>query len=117
MGKNAKRVQPLNEIHGDTIMKTLIAAALVLTAGVVQANSFDHEKQIGTADLFATLATEGVVSNGVISDSNFAYQVAVDTPNLFPTLDSAGGAPVSGERTVFEYQVNTAGGELDPSLS
>ena len=73
-------------------MKTLIAAALVLTAGVAQANSFDHEKQI-------------------------AYQIAVDTPDLFPTLDSAGETSVSGERTVFEYQLNIGSSELDPSLS
>ena len=98
-------------------MKTLIAAALVLTAGVAQANSFDHEKQIGPADLFATLATEGVVSNDVSADSNFAYQIAVDTPDLFPTLDSAGETSVSGERTVFEYQLNIGSSELDPSLS
>ena len=98
-------------------MTTLIAAAFVLTAGVSQANSFDHEKQVGTADLFQTLATEGVVSHSVLSDSSFAYQVAVDTPNLFPTLESAGQAPVSGKRTVFEYQLNIGTGELDPSLS
>ncbi|MDJ0738718.1 MAG: hypothetical protein QNJ91_03315 [Gammaproteobacteria bacterium] len=98
-------------------MKTLIATALVLSAGLAQAASFDHEKQIGTPELFTTLATEGAVSVNVDADRNFAYQVAVDTPNLFPTLESAGNPSVTGERTVFEYQQNIGTQELDPSLS
>ena len=68
-------------------MKTIIAAALVLSAGIAQAQSFDHEKALGSADLFSTLATEGVVK--VRSDSNFDYQKAVGTENLFPTLRTA----------------------------
>ena len=54
-------------------MKTLIATALVLSAGIAQADSFDYEKQIGTPDLFATLATEGVVSNSRDANPNFDY--------------------------------------------
>jgi hypothetical protein len=98
-------------------MKTLIATALVLSAGLAQAHSFDHERQIGTPDLFATLATEGVISVNRDANSNFAYQIAVDTPDLFPTLESAGHPSVSGDRTVFEYQRNIGSSELDPSLS
>ena len=98
-------------------MKILIATALVLSAGIAQAQSFDHEKQIGTPDLFATLATEGVVSVSRDANSNFAYQIAVDTPDLFPTLESAGHPSVTGQRTVFEYQRNIGSSELDPSLS
>ena len=96
-------------------MKTLIATALVLTAGIAQAQSFDHEKQIGTADLFATLATEGAVS--AETSGNFAYQVAVDTPALFPTLGAARSDTVPGARTVFRYQHDIGTAELDPSLS
>ena len=98
-------------------MKTLIATALVLSAGIAQAQSFDHEKQIGTPELFSTLATEGVVSASSGADRSFAYQVAVDTPDLFPTLDSAGEPSGDGERTVFEYQLNIGTQELDPFLS
>ena len=97
-------------------MKALIATALILTAGMAQAASFDHEKQIGTADLFATLNSEGAASVGI--ERNFAYQKAVGTPELFPTLNHEGSAnPVAGERTVFEYQLNIGTSELDPSLS
>ena len=98
-------------------MKTVIATALVLSAGIAQAQSFDYEKQIGTADLFSTLATEGVVSANSGADRNFAYQVAVDTPDLFPTHENIGQSPVSGNRTVFEYQLNIGTQELDPFLS
>ena len=98
-------------------MKTLIATALVLSAGLAQADSFDHEKQIGTPNLFATLATEGAATINIDADRNFDYQVAVGTPDLFPTLDSAGNPSVSGQRTVFEYQLNIGTQELDPSLS
>jgi len=96
-------------------MKHLIATALILTAGVAQAQSFDHEKQIGSADLFSTLATEGVVSTG---GGEFAYQEAIGSSDLFPTLgveQKPAGAP--GNRTVFEYQLNIGSSELDPHLS
>jgi len=98
-------------------MKTLIATALVLSAGIAQAQSFDYQRQIGSPDLFPTLATEDVVTVDTDANPNFAYQIAVDTPDLFPTLDSAGHGGISGDRTVFEYQRNIGTQELDPSLS
>ena len=96
-------------------MKTIIAAALVLSAGFAQAQSFDYEQAIGSADLFSTLATEGVVE--VRNDSNFDYQKAVGTENLFPTLRTADAESQGNERTVFTYQQNIGSSELDPSLS
>jgi len=97
-------------------MKHIIATALILTAGVAQAQSFDYEKQVGASELFSTLATEGVVSRS--GGSDFAYQKAIGTPNLFPTLGLEGATSgASGDRTVFEYQRNIGGGELDPHLS
>ena len=98
-------------------MKTAIATVLILSAGIAQAHSFDYEKQIGTTELFATLATEGVMS--AETGRNFDYQIAVGTPELFPTLisDGAPSTSASGERTVFEYQLNIGTDELDPSLS
>lgn len=101
-------------------MKTLIATALILTAGIAQAHSFDHEQQIGTPNLFATLGTEGVVSVDSAPSRNFAYQIAVGTPDLFPTLIKAEAQPqpqAEGSNTVFEYVRNIGTSELDPSLS
>lgn len=98
-------------------MKTIIAtaAALILSTGVAQAQSFDFEKSVGSAELFSTLATEGTVS--VSGGSEFAYQVQNDSTDLYPTLGIANDNPqVSGERTAFEYQINV-GNELDPHLS
>jgi hypothetical protein len=36
-------------------MKTLIAASIVLASGVTQAQSFDYEKAVGSAELYSTL--------------------------------------------------------------
>ncbi len=99
-------------------MKTLIAAALALSAGLAQAHSFAHEKALGTAELFTTLNTEGVVSTTVPGDREFAYQRALGTVELFPTLGVEESQPrgVIG-RTVFTYQRAIGSAELDPSLS
>ena len=96
-------------------MKTIIATALILTAGVAQAHSFDYEKQVGSSELFSTLATEGVVSR---SGGDFAYQKAIGSRDLFPTLGLEGATSgASGDRTVFEYQRSIGSSELDPHLS
>ena len=96
-------------------MKYLIATALILTAGAAQAQSFEYQKQVGTPELFSTLATDGVVSR---SGGDFAYQKAIGAPDLFPTLGLEGASSgTTGERTVFEYQRNIGSSELDPHLS
>jgi hypothetical protein len=117
--RSHQRDRKLNKPTETETMKTLIATALVLSAGITQAASFDYEKQIGAPELFSTLATDGVVSNSAGTDREFAYQVNVGTPELFPTLGitDAQAESISGERTVFEYQRNIGSGELDPSLS
>lgn len=98
-------------------MKTLIATALILTAGFAQAQSFDYEKQVGSAELYSTLNGGDSVSVSVGS-SEFAYQVSIGSDDLFPTLRTSQSEPgVTGDRTVFEYQLNIGSGELDPSLS
>jgi hypothetical protein len=117
--RSPQRDRNLNKPTETQTMKTLIATALVLSAGITQAASFDYEKQIGAPELFSTLATDGFVSNSVGNDREFAYQVNVGTPELFPTLGitDTRAESVSGERTVFEYQLNIGSSELDPSLS
>ena len=64
-------------------MKTLIAASIILASGVSQAQSFDYEKAVGSAELYSTLATDQVTT--VIGHSGgFAYQEAVGSHDLFP---------------------------------
>ena len=96
-------------------MKTLIAASIILASGVTQAQSFDYEKAVGSAELFSTLATDGVVSISTGHDGGFAYQEAVGSDDLFPTLIRV-EPQVSSDRNAFAYQ-EVAGNELDSSLS
>ncbi len=96
-------------------MKYLIASALILTAGVAQAHSFDYERAAGSADLFVTLATEGAASNS--GGNVFAYQQAVGSSDLFvPTEQNSNASALPGERTVFEYQRAVGSQELDPHV-
>ena len=98
-------------------MKTLIAASIILASGVTQAQSFDYQKAVGSADLFSTLATDNVVSIDTGHSGGFAYQEAVGSHDLFPTLIGASEKPqVSNDRNAFAYQ-EAVGHELDPSLS
>ena len=96
-------------------MKTLIAASIILASGVTQAQSFDYQKAVGSADLFSTLATDNVVSVGTGHSGGFAYQEAVGSEDLFPTLISV-EPQASSDRNAFAYQ-EAVGHELDPSLS
>ena len=96
-------------------MKTLIAASIILASGVTQAQSFDYQKAVGSADLFSTLATDGVMSVNTGDDGGFAYQKAVGSEDLFPTLIVV-EPQVSSDRNAFAYQ-EAVGHELDPSLS
>lgn len=99
-------------------MKTLIASALILTAGLAQATSFDHERQIGSAELYSTLAADGYVQSATPPDRNFAYQRAIGATELFPTLVSEGvEPPATSGNAVFKYQMAIGSAELDPSLS
>ena len=95
-------------------MKTLIAASIILASGVSQAQSFDYEKAVGSAELYSTLATDGVVSIDPGHDGGFAYQEAVGSDDLFPTLIVV-KPQVSSDRNAFAYQ-EAVGHELDPSL-
>ena len=95
-------------------MKTLIAASIILAAGVTQAQSFDYEKAVGSAELYSTLATDNVVSVDTGHDGGFAYQEAVGSEDLFPTLIRV-EPQVSSDRNAFAYQ-EVAGNELDSSL-
>ncbi len=55
------------------------------------ADSFTHERALGTPDLFSTLATDQIqarTSNGNPDTGAFAYQQTLGTPDLFPTLIS-----------------------------
>ena len=98
-------------------MKTLIAASIILASGVTQAQSFDYEKAVGSAELYSTLATDQVVGIDTGHSGGFAYQEAVGSDDLFPTLIEASPEPsVSNGRSGFAYQA-VAGDELDPSLS
>jgi hypothetical protein len=98
-------------------MKIIIAATLVLASGISQAQSFDYEKAVGSAELYSTLATEGVSSVNTGDKSGFAYQASVGSTDLFPTLIGAGKPPrISSEGSAFAYQ-KAVGNELDPSLS
>ena len=96
-------------------MKTLIAASIILASGVTQAQSFEYQKAVGSADLFSTLATDNVVSVDTGHSGGFAYQEAVGSEDLFPTLIRA-EPQVSSDRNAFAYQ-EAVGHELDPSLS
>ena len=95
-------------------MKTLIAASIILASGVTQAQSFDYEKAVGSAELYSTLATDGVVSVSTGDDGGFAYQEAVGSEDLFPTLIVV-KPQVSSDRSGFAFQ-EAVGNELDPSL-
>jgi hypothetical protein len=95
-------------------MKTLIAASIILASGVTQAQSFDYEKAVGSAELYSTLATDGVVSVNTGDDGGFAYQESVGSDDLFPTLIIVKPQP-SSDRNAFAYQ-EVAGNELDSSL-
>jgi len=98
-------------------MKTLIAASIILASGVTQAQSFDYEKAVGSAELYSTLNTDQVVNVDTGHSDGFAYQVSVGSDDLFPTLIGASAEPqISDGRSAFAYQ-EVAGNELDPSLS
>ena len=98
-------------------MKTLIAASIFLASGITQAQSFDYQKAVGSADLFSTLATDQVTMVNIGHSGGFAYQEAVGSHDLFPTLIGASEKPqVSSDRNAFAYQ-EAVGNELDPSLS
>jgi len=98
-------------------MKTLIAASIILASGITQAQSFDYEKAVGSAELYSTLATDDVVSVDTGHSGGFAYQESVGSDDLFPTLIGASDKPrVSSDRNAFAYQ-EAVGNELDPSLS
>ena len=96
-------------------MKTLIAASLILASGLTQAQSFDYEKAVGSAELYSTLATDNVVSVDTSHSGGFAYQEAVGSDDLFPALIRI-EPEVSSDRNAFAYQ-EAVGHELDPSLS
>ena len=96
-------------------MKTLFAASIILASGITQAQSFDYQKAVGSADLFSTLATDQVMSVDIGRSGAFAYQEAVGSHDLFPTLISV-EPQVSSDRNAFVYQ-EAVGDELDPSLS
>ena len=55
-------------------MKTLIAASIIVASGVTQAQSFDYEKAVGSAELYSTLATDHVVSVDTGHSGGFVYQ-------------------------------------------
>ncbi len=99
-------------------MKKIIAAALLLTAGVAQAESFQHETDIGAEQLFPTLITEQVTDVNTGRNANFAYQEAIGSRDLFPLVDAEDvkNTQPTG-RTIFEYQADVGSEELDPSLS
>ena len=98
-------------------MKTIIAATLILASGITQAQSFDYEKAVGSAELYSTLATDGVVSVNTGDSGAFAYQISVGSADLFPTLIAGtGSAPSLREGSAFAFQ-KVVGNELDPSLS
>jgi hypothetical protein len=104
--------------NGETNMKTIIAATLILASGITQAQSFDYEKAVGSAELYSTLATEGVVSVNTGDSGGFAYQESVGSADLFPTLIGPSAAPkASSGDSVFAYQRAVGSNELDPSLS
>ena len=100
--------------YGDNDLKTLIVASIILASGVTQAQSFDYEKAVGSAELYSTLATDGVVSVDTGDDGGFAYQEAVGSDDLFPTLIAV-KPQVSSDRNPFAYQ-EAVGNELDSSL-
>lgn len=98
-------------------MKTLIVASIILASGVTQAQSFDYEKAIGSAELYSTLGTDEVVSVNTSHSGGFAYQESVGSNDLFPTLIGSSAKPqISNDRNAFAYQ-EVSGNELDPSLS
>ena len=96
-------------------MKTLIAASIIFASGVTQAQSFDYEKAVGSAELYSTLATDNVMSVDTGHSCGFAYQESVGSDDLFPTLISV-KRQASSDRNAFAYQ-EAVGHELDPSLS
>jgi hypothetical protein len=99
-------------------MKTIIAATLILASGITQAQSFGYEKAVGSAELYSTLATEGVASVSTGDNGGFAYQRSVGSADLFPTLIGASAErQVSGGNSAFAYQRAVGSNELDPSLS
>jgi hypothetical protein len=98
-------------------MKTLIAASIILASGVTQAQSFDYEKAVGSAELYSTLGTDQVVSVDTGHSGGFAYQQSVGSHDLFPTLIGASEGPqIPTNGNAFVYQ-ESVGNEIDPSLS
>ena len=97
-------------------MKTLIAASVILASGATQAQSFDYEKAVGSAELYSTLGTDQVMHVDTGHSGGFAYQGSVGSHDLFPTLIGASEQPqMPSDRNAFTYQ-EVAGNELDPSL-
>mgnify|MGYP001825023769 CR=1 FL=1 len=84
---------------------------------MTQAQSFDYEKAVGSAELYSTLNTDQVVNVDSSHNDGFAYQESVGSNDLFPTLIGTSTEPqISSESDAFAYQ-EVAGNELDPSLS
>lgn len=99
-------------------MKTLIAAALIASAGLAQAQAFDYQKAVGSTELYSTLIAGQVTADAGNTGGNFAYQKAIGSSDLFPTLNTAGaGSSSNSGPTVFEYHRVVDSQELDPSLS
>ena len=71
MGKNAPGVPQQTDTNGDTNMKTLIAASIVLASGFAQAQSFDYEKAVGSHDLSPTLINDQAASSDGSSFGGF----------------------------------------------
>jgi len=98
-------------------MKTLIATALALTTGMVNAQSFEFEKAVGSAELYSTLATESVSTVNSAS-ANFAYQVNNGSHDLFSFTDeTVQREDIVGDRTAFDYQLDVGSPELYPTVS
>ena len=69
-------------------MKKAIATAIIaLSAVSAYAQPFDFERQIGTVELFPTLAGDGAVAaSGGSRSSVFAHERAIGAVALYPTL-------------------------------
>jgi len=112
MTKNAKRVPQLTDPNGDTTMKMLIAASIVLASGIAQAQSFDYEKAVGSSELYSTLGTDQVTSVNTGHGDAFAYQQSVGSHDLFPSLIEGSGGPSSDAGKPFAYTLSV-GEEID----
>jgi len=93
-------------------MKTLIAASVILASGITQAQSFDYQQAVGSADLFSTLATDQVVNVSTGHGDAFAYQASVGSDDLFPSLIEGTGGPASNPGEAFAYTLSV-GEEID----